>query len=130
MRNVGYNNQARLYILEGNYQAAVSLIRIGLPLAQDDSVKYALLKNRGWARLGQNRYEEAKSDLQKAIKLKNNKSAAYCLLAQVLEKEGDNQSAIAEWEKCEGYAYKAEYPEEDTWRDMASKRLNSEGSEQ
>ncbi len=125
-----YNNQARLYILEGNYQAAVSLIRIGLPLAQDDLIKYTMLKNRGWARLSQNRYEEAKGDLLKAIQLKNNKSAAYCLLAQVLEKQGDNDGAIAGWEKCEGYAYQAEYPEEDTWRDMASKRLNYEGSEQ
>ncbi len=125
-----YSNQARLYILEGNYQAAVSLIRIGLPLAQDDLIKYTMLKNRGWARLSQNRYEEAKGDLLKAIQLKNNKSAAYCLLAQVLEKQGDNDGAIAGWEKCEGYAYQAEYPEEDTWRDMASKRLNYEGSEQ
>ena len=62
-----YNNQARLYILEGNYDAAVSLVGV-VSLAQDD-IKADMYKNRGWARLLQGRYSEAKLDLTGAIKL-------------------------------------------------------------
>lgn len=119
-----YNNQARLYILEGNHDAAISLLRIGLPLAQDDAVKADMYKNRGWARLEQGRYEEAKLDLTEAIKLESDRSSAYCLLAQVLERQTD-KSAFSNWENCLRFAYQPKTPEEDKWIHLARQRLAS-----
>lgn len=92
-----YNNLARLYILEKEYSAAVQLLLLGLDANElltwqsgnKDDRKYLLLKNLGWARLGQNRYAEAKSHLLEAIELDNNIAAAHCLLAQVYEGEED-----------------------------------------
>jgi tetratricopeptide (TPR) repeat protein len=120
-----YNNQARLYILAGKYDRAIALLKTGLPLAREDSVKYTMLKNQGWARLEQGSYAQAKIDLQQAIALKKDESSAYCLLAQVLEGEGDREGAFAAWESCLGYSYQPKFPEEDQWIDMASQRLDA-----
>lgn len=143
-----YNNQARLYILQTKeYDAAVALLNKGLLLAKNDRVKADMYKNRGWARLEQGRYAEAKVDLQEAIKLKsdspnsdsypsgtpeanNSRAPAYCLLAQVLEREGDNKSAIPQWENCLGYSYQTNLPEEDSWFHLAQQRLNVQKSNQ
>lgn len=123
-----YNNQARLYILQTKeYDAAVSLLNTGLPLAKDNRVKADLYKNRGWARLEQGRYAEAKVDLQEAIQLKSDRAPAYCLLAQVLEREGDNKRAMAQWENCLGYAQQTNLPEEDNWYHLAQQRLDAQG---
>lgn len=130
-----YNNQARLYILQGNYDAAVSLLRIGLGLAKNDRVRADMYKNRGWARLHQGRYAEAKLDLTEAIKLKSDSPSgdsfaslapAYCLLAQVLEREGDKKGALVQWENCLGFAYQPNTPEEDKWIHLARQRLDAE----
>ncbi len=121
-----YNNQARVYILEGNYDAAISLLRSGLPLAKDDQVKADMYKNQGWARLEQGRYAEAKLDLTEAIKLKNESAPAYCLLAQVLEREGDKKAAQVQWENCLGFAYQPNTPEEDKWVHLARQCLSAE----
>ena len=117
-----YNNMARLYILQGNYDAAISLLRVGLPLAKDD-IKADMYKNRGWARLEQGRYDEAKLNLTEAIKLKSDRASAYCLLAQVLERQTDKTGALSEWENCLGFAYQPKTPEEDKWVDLARQRL-------
>ena len=117
-----YNNMARLYILQGNYDAAISLLRVGLPLAQDD-IKADMYKNRGWARLEQGRYDEAKLDLTEAIKLRSDRASAYCLLAQVLERQTDKKGAVSEWENCLGFAYQPKTPEEDKWVHIARQRL-------
>lgn len=119
-----YNNQARLYILSRNYDAAVSLLRV-IPLAQDDTIKADMYKNRGWARLLQGRYDEAKLDLNEAIKL-SSQSPAYCLLAQVREGEGDQKGALLEWENCLGLAYQPKTPEEDKWIHLARQRLDAQ----
>ncbi len=124
-----YNNQARLYILEGNYDATVSLLRIGLPLAKNDRVRADMYKNRGWARLEQGRYAEAKLDLAEAIKLKSESAPAYCLLAQVLERDRDKKGALLEWEKCLGFAYQPNTPEEDKWVHLARQRLEANRGE-
>lgn len=124
-----YNNQARLYILEGNYDAAVSLLRIGLPLAKDARVRADMYKNRGWARLEQGRHDEAKVDLTEAIKLKSDRAPSYCLLAQVLERQGDEKGALLEWENCLGFAYQPNTPEEDKWVHLASQRLDPKGDQ-
>ena len=124
-----YNNQARLYILEGNYDAAVSLLRIGLGLAKDDRVRADMYKNQGWARLEQGRHHEAKLDLEEAIKLKSDRAPAYCLLAQVLEHEGNKKDAKVQWENCLGFAYQPNTPELDKWVNLARQRLDAKGGE-
>ncbi|MBD0363729.1 MAG: tetratricopeptide repeat protein, partial [Coleofasciculus sp. C3-bin4] len=121
-----YNNQARLYILQGNYDAAVSLLRIGLELAKDDRMRADMYKNRGWARLEQGRYAEAQLDLTEAIKLKSEHAPAHCLLAQVLERDRNQKNALSEWEKCLGFAYHPNTPEEDKLVHLARQRLQAE----
>ncbi|MBG1263714.1 tetratricopeptide repeat protein [Nostoc commune] len=121
-----YNNQARLYILQRNYDGAVSLLRIGLPLAKNERVRADMYKNRGSARLMQGRLTEAKLDLIEAIKLKSDRAPAYCLLAQVVEREGNKKGALVEWENCLGFAYSSNTIEEDKWINLARQRLEAE----
>jgi Flp pilus assembly protein TadD len=121
-----YNNQARLYILQENYDAAVSLLRIGLEVAKDDRIRADMYKNRGWARLEQGRYAEAKLDLTEAIRRKSDHASAHCLLAQVLERDRNQKGALSEWEKCLGFAYQPNTPEEDKLVHLARQRLEAE----
>jgi tetratricopeptide (TPR) repeat protein len=121
-----YNNQARLYILAGNYDAAIALLRVAIPLEKDENARYSMLKNRGWARLEQGRLEEAHLDLTEAIALRSDHAPAYCLLAQVLERQGENTEAISQWENCLGYSYQPQTPEEDKWISLAQQRLKAE----
>ena len=120
-----YSNMARLcIILDKNYTAAVELIQEGLTLTQDDEIemRYALLKNLGWARLKQSRLAEAKNALQDAILLDNERAAAHCLLAQVLDAAGQFNAAKTEWHHCLDRACN-KHPDEDEWLAMAQQRL-------
>lgn len=131
------NNLSRLYILDHKYDLAVPLLLTGLKSARNDDVRYDLHKNMGWARLGQNRLEEAAVSLRSAVVLKPDNAPAHCLLAQVLDGlNASNQaatgatttgteleaSADAEWESCLRYA-DARRPDEDAWIYMARLRL-------
>lgn len=122
-----YNNQARLYILEKDYAAAVDLLFKGLKLAEHDAEKYALHKNLGWARLGQGRYAEAKAELMAAIDFNHEQAPAYGLLAQTLEGMGEKEEALAAWENCLRYA-SSYRPDEDTWLGLARLRLAETGN--
>lgn len=122
-----YNNQARLYILEKDYVAAVDLLLKGLLLAEHDAEKYALHKNLGWARLGQGRYAEAKAELMAAIDLDKEQAPAYGLLAQALEGLGEQEDALVAWENCLRYA-SSYRPDEDTWIGLARLRLAGTGN--
>ena len=125
-----YNNQARLYILQGKYNAAVSLLKIGLPLAKNEwkQTKYSFLKNLGWARLEQGYLEQAKVYLSQAIKLESEQAPAYCLLAELLERQGMKKKAILEWENCLRFSY-GQLPEEDKWMHTAQQRLKTVSSQ-
>lgn len=127
------NNLARLYILSKNNAAAVSFItNARARFAQqnqsfDPDTEYALLKNLGWARFNQKDYNEAKTQLDEAIKLlpkttpENQKRAdIYCLLAQVKDVQGENSQK--DWKQCNAQANPL-YPEEDHWRQQAQKRI-------
>lgn len=124
-----YNNQARLYLSEKKYDTAVALLQIGFPLAkhEDNRIKYSMLKNLGWGRLGQSRLAEADLALTQAIELQDNLSSAYCLLAQVSEQQGENKKALKEWENCLRYAHQPQTPEEDKWMNQARQQLNIAG---
>ncbi|GAB4204624.1 MAG: hypothetical protein Fur006_59960 [Coleofasciculaceae cyanobacterium] len=117
-----YSNLARLDILEGNYSTAVSLLQQGLALTPNNSVKYSLLKNLGWAYLGQNRPNRAKPVLNQAIQLNKEKASAYCLLARVQDAEGQSTNAITAWNSCHRYASRT-HPDEKQWFQEARKRL-------
>jgi tetratricopeptide (TPR) repeat protein len=128
--DAAYNELARLYIQDKKYSQAASLLLKGLEIAQegDAQTQYALLKNLGWARLEQGRYADAETYLRDAIEfdktLRRTPAAAHCLLAQVIEKKEDPDSALREWEICLGYA-DVRNPDEDAWFGMARERLDA-----
>ena len=126
--DAAYNNLARLYILDKDYTRAVPLLLSGLELAEDKTVRYDMLKNLGWARLGQKRFAEAEARLRTAIALADKKAPAHCLLAQALEGQGNLDDALSEWDSCLKYA-DGRNPDEDTWIDLARQRLVTTGDE-
>ncbi|MEH1939227.1 MAG: tetratricopeptide repeat protein [Nostoc sp.] len=121
----GYNNLARLYILDKKYPAAIALLKeaqLRTKDNQDKELQYGLLKNLGWALLEQKRYVDAENNLQEAINLTSDRAPAYCLMAQIRERQNDKKKAVLEWEKCLAYAF--EYnPDEDAWISMAQQCL-------
>lgn len=125
------NNKARLYNLTKEYDQAVHLLEQCLSQAKqakDDDAKSTILKNRGWARMGQGRLVDAEPDLKLSIQLNKRKAVPYCLLAQVLERKGDKKTALEQWKKCNTYAYPPKLPEEDKLFYLATKRIDAEGS--
>ena len=86
------------------------------------TVKYALLKNLGWAQLELKNYIEAISLLQEAIALNSDKAPAYCLLAQVQEAQANSQQALDNWQNCLAYA-ESEKPDEYLWLSIAREKL-------
>lgn len=130
-----YNNLARLYIREKKYPEAASLLKKGLVLAQKENstpeIKYNLFKNLGWVRLEQGRNEEAQHNLQaatgitknrEAVKYIRNPSAAYCLLAQVLERQ--KQTALEQWQQCAQLGSTLN-PDEDNWLHIAQEKIHN-----
>ncbi|MGB0385475.1 MAG: CHAT domain-containing protein [Ardenticatenaceae bacterium] len=123
------NNLARLYISDQMYSEAVKLLLTALDKSENDEVRYNLLKNLGWARLGQGRYPEAESRLRDAIRLAAHKAAAHCLLAQVFDEQAKTELALTEWDMCLRYADKHN-PDEDCWIGMAHERRKKSMSHQ
>ncbi|MGK7898720.1 MAG: tetratricopeptide repeat protein [Xenococcus sp. (in: cyanobacteria)] len=133
IRLQAYNNWGRLLILQQEYTQAIAPLLEGKN-ALDESqvktseefqkVKYALLKNLGWAQLELKNYSEAKSLLQDAIALDSTKAPAYCLLAQVLEAQQDE--ALTTWNSCLAYADSGK-PDEYLWLSIAREKLKKGG---
>lgn len=130
-----YNNLARLYIKDKKYSQAAALLNQGIEKLDqqneiDPKVRYDLYKNLGWVRLEQGRYREAQEFLKIAIALAQepavaksvNPSAAYCLLAQVLDKQ--KQSAKKQWRKCQELG-SVSNPDEDPWLYQAQQKLKT-----
>jgi tetratricopeptide (TPR) repeat protein len=135
------NNLGRLYVLKKDYGTAVRLLSQGVERANAINLQgnaegrndyYNLLKNLGWARLMQERYDEAEDKLRLAIKANPDRSAAYCLLAQVVEAKSPKDSpkhkakAVEFWTKCASKVTSRDLakPEDDDWHGLANKRLN------
>lgn len=124
-----YNNWGRLLILNKKYTQAIAPLIDGknaLDEAQVKTneefgkVKYALLKNLGWAQLESKNYSEAESLLQEAITLDRTKAPAYCLLAQVLEAQ--KEEALTTWNSCIAYADSGK-PDEYLWLSIAREKF-------
>ncbi|MEH2269994.1 MAG: tetratricopeptide repeat protein [Nostoc sp.] len=124
----GYNNLARLYILDKKYTAAIALLTEAQKVtkdSQDKELKYGLLKNLGWALLEQKVYVEAENNLREAISLASDSAPAYCLMAQIRERQNDKKNALLEWEKC--LAFATEYnADEYAWVRMAKLCLQTQ----
>lgn len=128
------NNLARLYILKKDYSASVSLLLKALDQDQQQSQnpqieKHTVLKNLGWARLKQKNYPDAQAKIEEAIALETKTkfqpyeiADSHCLLAQVLEAQGDKKEALSEWKICNQNA-NITIPEQDEWAAIAQQRL-------
>lgn len=120
-----YNNLARLYILDKKYAAAIALLKEARNRAKDNpdkDLQYLLLKNLGWALLEEKRFTDAEDYLQEAIDLASDKAPAYCLIAQVGERQNDKKKASVEWENCLRRASENNL-DEDKWISLAQKCL-------
>jgi len=116
---------ARLQIKDNNTEAALKESWACLERTNYDAVKAACLKNRGWIRWEQKRYDEAETDLRKAISLQQNSPHSHCLLAQVLEAKGREKEAFMAWKDTIKYS-EYQVPEQDTCIAMANQRLSNE----
>ena len=115
------NNLSRLKNRNEEYTQAAALALQGLNRTHNPQWQAALYKNLGWARLKQKRYSEAKSYLLKAIGLDNERTDAYCLLAQLQEALGEISPARISWEVC--LIAKSNLPEVQVWRQQILERL-------
>gem|GEM_PF-887846 len=126
------NNLARLQILKGNNAAVVEMIEPVLAKTKDNTIKAALYKNLGWAYFQQNCYQQAKQYLLTSLDCVSEYAPAYALLAKVHESEGDQQSAIASWQKFLEYYSRdqeiqrvcSQLPELEIWRLDALRTIN------
>ena len=129
-----YNNWGRLLILQKKYTQAIAPLLEGKNALDEEQVttnrdfqqvKYALLKNLGWAQLELKHYSEAKSLLKEAIDLHSKKAPSYCLLAQVFEGQSQTKEALGNWSKCIAYA-DGNSPDEYLWKSIAQEKLEKE----
>jgi tetratricopeptide (TPR) repeat protein len=113
-----YNNLGRIMLKTGELEAATGFLLQGLRKIEKKSyegLEYYLLKNLGWVRLEQGRYQEAKTLLESAKQVGGDEKtgvASYCLLAIV--KENLHQNPAKEWQICLAYASSIN-PDEDNW---------------
>jgi Flp pilus assembly protein TadD len=82
--------------------------------SREATTHYNVLKNLGWARLGQQRFNEARSLLYEAMTLLPDKAPAHCLLGKAYAGLGQRPEAEAAWQRCIGLAH-AHDPDEDRW---------------
>jgi tetratricopeptide (TPR) repeat protein len=120
--DVAYNNLARLYLIQGQAERVIILLRNGLTVAQDDVARYAMRKNLGWAYYQMEQYNLARDELETAVTIRPDQAPAYYYLALIYEALEEPQAAIAAWEDCLRYI---EYddPEESGWAPVARAHL-------
>jgi serine/threonine protein kinase len=123
-----YNNLGRLLILKGQSNAAIPLLKNGLDLTKNKDVEYTLLKNLGWAFKEQKQYEKATVYLQQALASKGKLAPAHCLLALVIEEQGDRARSLEKWKNCLRYASEENF-DEIMWKAQAQERLQSQKME-
>ncbi len=117
------NNLGRLHLLDGKPAEAAQVLERARKKAGDidAEARYDILKNLGWARLEQERSNEARDSLEEAVDLRPDEAAAHCLLAKLHTAQGKMDRAAPNWEAC----LKADSTkiEEDRWRGEAKAAL-------
>ncbi|MBD2472609.1 serine/threonine-protein kinase [Nostoc sp. FACHB-145] len=111
---------SRLKNKNSEHDAAVALALQGLKKTKDPEIQAALYKDIGWARLKQNKLNEAKEYLEKAIKL-DGRTDAFCLLSQAEEALGDIDTARIYIEGC--MLAQSNLPEVFSWRQQLLDRI-------
>ncbi|MEH1823055.1 MAG: protein kinase [Nostoc sp.] len=106
---------ARLKNKKGDYNAAATLALSGLKKTNNKELQASLYKDLGWARLMQNKLNEAQKYLEKATKLDSERTDAYCLLSQIEESLGQLNYARAYIDAC--ILTKSSLPEVFVWRE-------------
>ena len=81
----------------------------------------SLYKDLGWAKLMQNKLNEAQNYLEKATKLDSERTDAYCLLSQIEESLGQLNYARAYIDAC--ILTKSSLPEVFFWREQLLNRI-------
>jgi len=143
-----YNNLAYWYLRDNKNAEALELLeKAKRLLAEKDEKldqftedekrnlavqKYSIYKNLGWARFKQNRSEDAIANLLVAISIAKNPAyqkfirnpgAAFCIYAQLLEKE-DKKLSQENWRKCLNLAEgRIINTEEEQWLYEARKKI-------
>jgi Flp pilus assembly protein TadD len=123
------NNLAHLYLVRQDYVEATRVLVPTQPMLQradasiEPWIRYTLLKNLGWARLGLNRYAEALGVLQQAVSLNPKPAAAHCLLGQLYIETGDRNAARAAWQRCRAQALLDDI-DDDMWVAQAARYLD------
>jgi tetratricopeptide (TPR) repeat protein len=138
------NNLGRLQILNDESNKAVVLLTRGINFVLEvkqarqqerkdlqtfELAHYKLLKNRGWARLKQERYDEARGDLNDAIGRAPIEPDAHCLLAEVSQAEKNDRTTEL-WANCQsmlnsGGVTPAGDIDRDRWAGLAKRALSS-----
>lgn len=131
---IAYNNLARLYLIENQYDIAENLLHQALQtqkqLEFDTETQQSLYKNLGWIALERGNFATAESYLTQAIHLQPQVNpqqpwaSPHCLLAQTLEGLNQPHQAIPEWTTCMTAANPT-IPEELQWSIIASQRLEA-----
>lgn len=137
----GCKGEALIYNKQGQFDRASQLLRMCLqqvialekksPLAE-----YLIRKDLGISLLKRNSsdsmsmkqedYNEAENHLRIAIEMKPEKGVANCVLAQVLEAQGESNEALEQWNLCVKFA-EDRYEEEAEWIKMGKIRLEKSG---
>lgn len=137
-----YNNLGRLHILNNKPSLATSLLLQGLDKAGEDlyeveetntKIRYNLMKNLGWARVKQQRWDEAEGILLGAVEIASspegehisNRGSAHCLLAQAYQGKKQKTAALTQWQKCCQLG-DGTNSDEDLWLGLAHKKLKEE----
>jgi tetratricopeptide (TPR) repeat protein len=118
---------ADFYLKNNQYFDSARTLFPGFALAKNDKKKQATIQAyQGWIEFKQGRYSDAETQLRNAISLNNKLASAHCLLAQVSEKQNQQNDAKKSWEQCLQYA--SQYnQDENTWISLATKGLKSKG---
>ncbi|TVP60090.1 MAG: tetratricopeptide repeat protein [Nodularia sp. (in: Bacteria)] len=131
------NNLSRLLIIQdkdsSQRQVAIKMIKDILPQVNGKvMLKASLLKNLGWAYFQEGNYQQAQENLLQSLVLDQDYAPAHCLLAKVLEAEGDKEGALEFWKKfLECYADETKYkylPELTGWKTDAQQALNADNA--
>lgn len=118
-----YNNLGRLMIVhKKDYAAALRLLSRAETLnPQDMQSRFSIAKNKGWANLALQNYDEAEFDLSSALRIDSSRASPHCLLAQVYEAKKNAAGSLAEWRLCT--KSRVEDDVEQDWLEKASERL-------